>query len=326
MDGGLALFAISTWAPWATPSSTYDAGLAGDVDFSIYLDTNSDGTPDFVVRVQRAIAGTDILSANLYDLSQLPANPTDDDLGAADPVDSELLNGVDGTVDTDLLQSDSMAVPVAIGALGLPAGTTTIGYEVVTRTLDGDPITLDDSGEQTFDLAHPAVSVLSAAATGATVLFRDKPGTSLPVTRDASTVGSMEGLLLIHHHNVDGARAQVVGITTTAPAASPSPSPSAAPVVSTSTTKVSGPTSVRHAKGYLYRVAVIATDGKTPVLARTVGLYVDGVRRATLRTGAKGTASYYVSFRKGSHSVTAKFFGAPDLLTSRSGALKVRAT
>jgi len=80
-------------------------------------------------------------------------------------------------------------------------------------------------------------------------------------------------------------------------------------------------------KGHRYVVKVfpspLAPD--VPVGGRLVGLYVDGVRRATLLTGRDGTIGYLVGFRPGRHTVTAVFFGAVDLLKGSSQKVAVSA-
>ena len=220
LDDGLAVFGLATYGNWTTPSWNYPGSFVGDVRFRIFLDTNGDGKDDRLVDVERLFDDTDLLSANLYDITGLPANFDDDALKAAendDPsalLDQQLLNGTDGSFDTNILQSNVMAVPVSIAALGLPADTSKISYRVQTESLDTLPIVLDKTEPQSFDLAHPSLSVAAPAATAATTLFRDKDGTKLPVARDTAGTGSLLGLLLLHHHAADGKRAEVVPVTT----------------------------------------------------------------------------------------------------------------
>lgn len=104
--------------------------------------------------------------------------------------------------------------------------------------------------------------------------------------------------------------------------AAPVPPAAAIPIIT-----VSGPATVRSGpRGSRYAIKLASSLPSTTASGRRVGLYVDGVRRATLLTSPTGSTGYYVSFRKGVHKVSAVFFGAPDLVKSVSKDLRVRAS
>ncbi len=224
LDNGLAVFGLATYGTWISPSWNYAGGFVGDVRFRVYVDVDGDGKDDRLVDVERQYDDFDALTANLYDITGLPVGYDDDDLKASEGdtlLDQQFLNGTDGSIDTNVLQSDVLAVPVSVGALDLPANTTSFSYRVTTETLDQTPIVLDTSKRLTFDVAAPAVTVQGSSATGATVLFRDRPSTSLPVSLKAGV--SRADLLLLHHHNSTGRRAEVVPVAPTSVPVPPDP-------------------------------------------------------------------------------------------------------
>ncbi len=290
VDDGLAVFGLATYGTWNTPSWNYSNGFGGDIRYRVFVDVDGDGTDDRLVDVERLADNTDLLTANLYDISGLPVGFTDDDLKAserADPstlLDQQLLNVSDGSFDTNLLQSDVVAVPVSVAAMGLPAGRSTIGYRVVTESLDSLPVVLDQTARQSFDVAHPAVAVVAPSAPSATVLFRDRNGTRLPVRRDTQGVGSFLGLLLLHHHAANGKRAQVVAVRTGNSTTGPGCTVPASLTVSPSTIMAVG----------IAGVTVRATPGST------VDLYAYSRPSTTYRVartgkvGANGTVAFAV--------------------------------
>ena len=363
---GIVQFGLATYAPWVTPSWNYARGTVGDIRFRILVDTTGDGKPDRLVDIERIQDSTDLLGTLTYDLAKVGVtdrttgvftpvpygDPTFDDAlkasAAADDsslLDAQFLNGVDGATDTDVFNSDVLGAPVSAAALGLTAGHTAFSYTVVSQSLDNAPVQLDSVGPLTADAAHPALSVpTGTGVTGPTTLFRDQPGTSLAVSLDRAAPGPDLGLLLLHHHNVDGQRAEVVPVTvqsppapppgpTTGPTTGPTKAPASCPVP-TSTTRVYGARTVRYGpvrnpftvKLFVNPAGCTGPGGTATAGGKVVGLYVDGVKRAQLRTGAGGTIAYGLTFRKGRHRVEAVFYGSPgSLAKSISPAVTVSA-
>jgi hypothetical protein len=193
---GLLELAVTTYAPWKTPSyNASSSGASGDIYFFALFDTNGDGNPDYETDAFRA-PGTDVLLAETYDINNGYAT-----------VDDEFINAVDPTTDTDLLNSDSMILPVALAAIGNP---TKVTYGFTSQSFDDQGGSLDQSDLATVDLAHPGVSV------GTGSLADDQPGNLLPVTHDLTdtTQDNPNTALLLHLHNADGSRAELVPVKT----------------------------------------------------------------------------------------------------------------
>ncbi|MER7074068.1 S8 family serine peptidase [Terrabacter sp. NPDC000476] len=208
-------FGISTHGSWRTPASS--------TEFDVFLDTNGDGTADAVVYNTRASTGTDDFDYFLSELLDLRPGKV------GKLIDDQLVNGVDGSLDTNAFNSDSLALPVSVGALmdaGLVSGASPkVRYWVQSFSQSGQVDAVgSDKAPLTVSLASAG---LSAFGDFGTQLNTDLPGEKLMVRRDDAAMASDKplGLLLIHHLNTDLRRAEVVrvkAISTTTLTASPS--------------------------------------------------------------------------------------------------------
>ncbi|GAA2742355.1 S8 family serine peptidase [Terrabacter aerolatus] len=205
LDQATLSFGISTHGPWRTPASS--------TEFDVFLDTNADGTADAMVYNTR-ISGTDdedYFASELVDLRP--------GAGYGKVLDDVLVNGIDGSFDTNLFDSDSLAMPVSVKVLrqsGLVTGSAPRVRYWVGSLAQG--VAVDTVGSaarpMTISLASPG---LSAYGDFGTLTSTDLPGERLEVRRDdaSAKVDQPMGLLLLHHLNTDGSRAAVVTVRTT---------------------------------------------------------------------------------------------------------------
>ncbi|HVU74295.1 MAG TPA: S8 family serine peptidase [Mycobacteriales bacterium] len=209
MQDGLLQFAINTYHPWKTPAWAPfgTQGPGGDVIYSVYinspLDSQGDHTSGYVTRAEHFPGlDADLLMAVTYAIE--PTGDTTPD----DIVDIEYLNAVQPVLDTDLLNSDSMILPVAPDAIGDPS---TITYSVETDSFDDNGGPLDTVPSATFDLDHPGVTV------GSSSVSDDQPNTYLNVVKDVTdtTQSNPNTVLLLHLHNTDGHRAELIDVSST---------------------------------------------------------------------------------------------------------------
>ena len=122
------------------------------------------------------------------------------------------VNGLGADVaDTRLLNSDAMVLSIRAADLGLAMGASAFDYKVdlVDRWAD---LTMDTTAVHTFDPARPGLALTGEHLSP--MYWDDLDGASIPVSydREAYLANGSEGLLLIHHHNASGNRAEVVGI------------------------------------------------------------------------------------------------------------------
>ncbi|WP_051969888.1 S8 family serine peptidase [Kitasatospora azatica] len=194
--GGLLYLAAVSWAPAASP--------VGASAVRASLDTDGDGVADAVVLADR-LRGSDVLVARLLDAR------------TGRELDVQPLNGRWGDTDTDLLDSDAVLLPVRLAALpGLAPGGGLLRYAVWTGPTGGPPEPgqalsaigfTDGHPALEFDTRHPALDVRLAPDEAPAVLAAAHPGTTLEVRRAG---GAEARLLLIHHLNPDGRRAELL--------------------------------------------------------------------------------------------------------------------
>jgi subtilisin family serine protease len=201
LTAGLLYFAISTRGPWHTP--------ALQNEYDIYMDTNGDGTPDAVLFNTR-LTGTDVFASALEDLNT-------QEIVDAEPIDNRL-----GNTDAAVFDSDTLVMPVAIGAIpGVSTMHSRITYGVVTlSTFSPDPVDMVGinksfhlDGTLSTDVLHPGLAVFgSFHGLSNPLLYQDEPASSLNLRRDSAAYAADhgKGALIVHFDNAVGDKAEVV--------------------------------------------------------------------------------------------------------------------
>ncbi|WP_051711447.1 S8 family serine peptidase [Streptomyces sp. NRRL S-350] len=197
VDSDLLYVGAQLWAPAASPVGLYGVRVS--------LDTDGDGTTDVFLKADR-LRGSDVLVSRAVDAR------------TGDELDVQPLNARWGDTDTALLDSDVLVLPVRLSALpGVGPGHSTVHYGVWTGTpAPGTP----DAAEAfsaiglrgtrpavPLDVLHPAVAAQAGPTGPPAVLAPVGPGDVLAVHRAA---GDATKLLLVHHLNPGGRRAQVL--------------------------------------------------------------------------------------------------------------------
>ncbi|WP_431680650.1 S8 family serine peptidase [Kitasatospora sp. KL5] len=193
---GTLYLAAALWEPAASP-----VGLFG---VRASLDTDGDGRTDAIVAAHR-LRGSDVLVARTTDAR------------TGKELDVQPLNARWGDTDTGLLDGDAVVLPVRLSALpGLRPGASTVRYALWTgQVVPGTPTEQDVLGSigltggrptLSLDVLHPALDIRDGVNGPAAVAVAERPGSVLQVTRAAAGAR----LLLLHHLNPDGRRAEVV--------------------------------------------------------------------------------------------------------------------
>jgi subtilisin family serine protease len=293
LDKSYVTFGVSSYGPWRTPASY--------TEFDVLLETDATNPgPDAVVYNTRLVTTDDYdyFVAELVDL-----RPGPDQYSV---LDDQLINGYDGSFDTNLFNSDSLALPVSVKTLqdtGLVSGAAPkIKYWVESYTAEAGQV--DAVGSQaapmTLSVASPA---LSAFGDFGTMLNTDQPGASLDLRRDDAAYASDKpvGLMLIHHLNTDGARAQYVAVK----------APTATTLTSTAT-------------AYTYGGKPVFTARVSPAIATGTVSFRDGTKIvATVPVSAGKAVWTAVGQTRGVHTMTAIYNGDAAHLASGSAAVKV---
>jgi subtilisin family serine protease len=183
-------FGVAAASPWSSP-------LFGPVD--ILIDSNRDGTNDYELTVDEVSEGSDVFTAALCMVNTAICQYAP-------------LNGPPASlIDTVPYNTDVVVLPVSISWLNLPSGATKINYS------------LKGSGTvHTVDLASPGLSFGGTDYRGDAAtepLYRDLDGETITVSYKQSSykADAALGILLLHHHNAAGSRAQVLGPLIRAP-------------------------------------------------------------------------------------------------------------
>lgn len=188
-------FGIATHRPWTTP---------GELRVDVLIDTNRDGKDDYQARTAGYGEGGDVHVVNVCTL----VNPSCTLLH---------LNGLAPSVrDTALFATDVMLIPLPANLVGLSETSGRFNYKVRTFALASGKL-VDETATLSFDLTRPGLSFGGTGVLGTTAtipMYEDLPGVTIPVQLDAAALAqnSSSGVLLLHHHNLPGQRAQVLGV------------------------------------------------------------------------------------------------------------------
>jgi hypothetical protein len=191
-------------------------------DKEIYIDTNHDGTFDFAVFLTSIANGTSHSNEYVPVVVDLKTNaaaqvPFPYETNLLDPVFNPPDGSTVGGKDTNAFNNSAVLVPVPASMLR-PANAqgngapTQIDYAVVTFDRNGNEV--DETPLMHYDAANPGFNVQGGQIEP--FYYNDLPGTNIPVQFDAKNFranGSL-GVLLLHRHNADGARSDVVTFPT----------------------------------------------------------------------------------------------------------------
>lgn len=311
----LILFGVATWGNWGSPTETA---------FNIYVDNNSDGTYDRIVfnsnpgTMANSLFGTTTATgqdAFVNSVFNLATNGVS--IGGSGGYVNRLTAAQAGSA---LFGSNVMILAATPAQLGLATTATPFKYKV--QTCPGNaPLCGPVSGFNLDELTGPFV--WSTASQGlnfsGTNMAADLNGATLPVTWNTANMaanGSL-GALLLHHHNGNGKRAEVVTLD----------SVSSSDLAITQTLTPAAPT-----QGQNVTIALVATNngpaaatgvtvsaplpaGLTYVSDTGAGAYVSGTGIWTvgaLANGASKTINIVATVSgSGSIPVVAQISGSP---------------
>ena len=307
---GYAYFGVTAWGPWRTPASYSE--------FDVYVNTRGSRDPELVLFNSRLAPDSDTMVATLADLQ------------TGQIIDEQPLNAAIGAFDTGLFHSDSMVLPLWLPALlpylpKKPDGTlasTRVGYWVEAGTVQSgstDAIA-SQSRPLSVDLRSPALR--AAGNAGGPALNDARPGGRyrLGVHRDLAKMAAdaPQGLLLLHHQNLNGSRAQVVqvrGASTTVLRSDATFYAPGARVILTATVRPASPTAAAATGVVTFRDGVRVL-GRARLVKGVAVLRPEVLRPGRGQLRPKGV-------QLGKRSVTATFEGNSLDAPSRSAAIRL---
>ena len=268
-------FAIATHGKWTT---------LRDVEFDIYIDRNRDGIDDVV-----AFNTTQANGANPLDVHG--TSIVNASTGATVPGSVfSFINGLNATIDSVPYNSNVIVLPVRAVDAGVTAATGRFNYRIFSfsRAVSGSIDTFSGS----YDPSRPGLN-FNVGFTGAPLFF-DFNGASFPVQYNVAdyTANNSQGVLLLHHHNTDGARDQIL--------------PASAPIATTTTV---GAAAGQYSDGVTLTASVSPATVINQTVSGSVAFSVDGspVGSAPVNTSGVATLAYTITGGAGAHSITATF-------------------
>ncbi|HEU4840236.1 MAG TPA: S8 family serine peptidase, partial [Ilumatobacteraceae bacterium] len=189
VKGTTAYFGLSTYGDWAAPAT--------DTQFNVQVDRNNDGTADVTAFTTRFTTGPN-------------ADPLDVFVVGVGTSAVSFTNIFNSNVNTAPYNSNVLVVPVPLASLALPAGTTSFKYRVVGSSRFWG--TIDTTPWATYNVATPGLTFSDGLA--GTTMYPALDGQKIDVGYNDAvfTANGSKGVLLLHHFNTSGNRAEVLEI------------------------------------------------------------------------------------------------------------------
>ncbi len=194
------VFGLATYGEWST---------LNEVSFRIHIDTDEDGFSEYI-----------LYTTNMGDFSE--SGMTDEFVTVLESVEEQtrtvtyFVNLISAAeANTAIFNNNVLLMAVDANLLGLSEENSDFRYLVSTYSRDPEEYEglIDYTSMLHYDVARPGI-ISGAGTLGDLPVYHDLPGTELSiwVDRYAFYHNESQGLLLFHHHNVDGQRAETVDL------------------------------------------------------------------------------------------------------------------
>jgi hypothetical protein len=196
-------FGIAAFGSWSSPA---------EIDYEIGIDVNGDGHDDYLL--YNTSGGTFLAPGTKNDVHIAALCPLPFPTLPSSSCSAQYLNGFAASdADTAVFNTDVIRFPVAASQLGLTAGHSQFTYRVYIYNPVSGGLT-DSTARLTFDPAHS----LNLFANFSSGTFLDNANNSLSIDWTAGDINAgTRGILLLHHFNADGQRAEVIPTSTAIP-------------------------------------------------------------------------------------------------------------
>lgn len=197
VDKAMISFGLVTHANWASPR---------EVEFSIFIDVDEDGQYDY------RLYNSDRQGYNSrYQVSDAFVTALEN-LKTGQKSAQEFLNGLSAQAfDTAIFNSDVMVLPIRASALGLTESNSGFNYYVETESVDSIGV-VERTPTVGYDLT--TVGLATSGNRQGTPIYDDLPGKTISVVFDRQKAGKLgvDTVLLLHHHNGSGDRAELAPV------------------------------------------------------------------------------------------------------------------
>ncbi|HEU5014856.1 MAG TPA: S8 family serine peptidase [Roseiflexaceae bacterium] len=208
-------FGLATYRDWASPHQ---------VEFEILIDSNRDGKDDYSVLEWnlRSATGSGVSDVFVTAVHDLATGKTNERTLFLNGLPARPTGGQPLGLDSVLFNTNVMMLPIMASDIGLSDTHSSFNYHVRTWSTDrgdteflndvelyGAPV--DETPVLTYNAAQPGLDVANRSMFNMP-LYADVPSTTVTYLYDAAAFGRnhSRGLLLFHHHNISGQRAEVV--------------------------------------------------------------------------------------------------------------------
>ncbi|HEU4328092.1 MAG TPA: S8 family serine peptidase [Roseiflexaceae bacterium] len=182
-------FGVTTWRDFGTPAT--------DIQFSIYIDRDRNGTDDLLLFNTR-LTDTDVFATAL---AVLPSTS-----GSL----QTFLNLYNSNIPTAAMNNNVAVLPVNIASLGLSSGSTRFNYRVESFSRFNGVV--DTAGPFTFDVANRGLDY--SGGSSAAPVYTGQAGANIPLAYNQARylANNSRGGLLLHPFNTAGNRTQVLPV------------------------------------------------------------------------------------------------------------------
>jgi subtilisin family serine protease len=204
ISNAVIFFGMASWADWTHP--------ANEVEFQVIIDRDRNGTED-VLLYNRRLSDATGQNADVF-VTHLLRGPS----FASGPIQEYVNWFSPASLATNDFNNNVLVMPVFANSF-MTTSNTVFNYRIETYTkffptAEGEEGPIDTTDWMTYDYANPGLDFTGGE--NGVPMYYDVPGNSIPVTYDEAAFeanGSL-GALLLHHYNVKGDRAQVLGVFT----------------------------------------------------------------------------------------------------------------
>lgn len=193
-------FGLATATSWPTPQFAY-------VSLEVHIDTNNDGLADFILSNENASTTNDnpasadvfMTLVRRYDAKGNLLNTDSGGYLNVFPADE---------LDTAPFNNSVMVQSVAASQIGLTASRSQFRYQVITY---GIYQSVSETGWISFDALHPVIDTAFSGRDG-TPIHTDGQPVLVRLDRESAAHDRqrLPGVLLLHHHNLEGKRFNVI--------------------------------------------------------------------------------------------------------------------
>lgn len=211
-------FGLATQRDWTSPHQ---------VAVQILIDADRDGRDDYVLNEWNLSSANgsgmgDVFITRVFDAS------TDQRIGDhfefVNALPARPLDPLTPGLNSVPFNTNVLMLPVRAADIGLTDAQSSFNYRVVTYSADrgdtefiGDLVAygtpVETTPTLTYDAARPGLDLANRNLLNVPS-YPDLPGTALPVVYDPAAFGqaNSRGVLLLHHHNAQGQRAEIIAV------------------------------------------------------------------------------------------------------------------